>query len=68
MSLLRRQEGIGGVDHQGSPGVASDLAEFLVDATEEKALLRAIEEAHSRVDETVTRAHRDVPQIGVGDE
>jgi hypothetical protein len=68
MSLFQRQEGIGGVDHQDSPGVASDLAEFLVDATEGKALLRAIEDAHSRVDETVTPHHRDVPQVGVGDE
>jgi hypothetical protein len=68
MSLLRRREGIGGVDHQADRGVASDLAEFLGDATEGKALLRAIDEAHSRVDETVMRPHGDVPQIGVGDE
>ena len=68
MSWLRRQ-GKSGDDLASEPGVASDLAEFLAQATEEKALMQAIGHAHSHPDKpTVTPTTSDVPPRGPGDE
>jgi hypothetical protein len=68
MSWFRRQAGSG--DKQASePGVGSDLAEFLAQATEGKALMEAIGDAHSHPDEpAVTAPGRDVPPSGTEDE
>jgi len=68
MSWFRRQ-GASGDHHASEDGVASDLAEFLVDATEGKALIRAIGDAHSNPDKpTVSPPPGDVPPIGDGDD
>lgn len=68
MSWFRRQRESAD-DHASDPGVAADLAEFVAQATEEKALIRAIGDAHSHPDEpTGTPTPNDIPQSGVGDE
>ena len=68
MSWFRRQ-GESGDDRAREPGVAPDLAEFLIQATEGKALIQAIGDAHSHPDKpAVTPTPSDVPPRGAGDE
>ena len=68
MSWFRRQ-GESSDDRASGLGVASDLAEFLVQSTEGKALIRAIGDANSHPEEpTVTPTPGDVPPSGAGDE
>jgi hypothetical protein len=70
MAWFRRRVGSGedGAG-DGEPRVASDLAEFLAQATEGKALTEAIGEAHSVPDKpAVSAPGRDVPPRGAGHE
>ena len=61
-----RGHGESGDDHARGPGVASDLAEFLIQAAEGKALIQAIGDAHSHPDKpTVTPTRSDVPREGL---
>ena len=58
-----------GEERAGEPRVASDLAEFLAQATEAKALTAAIGYAHSHPEEpAVTEPGHDVPPRGAGHE
>ena len=68
MAWFRRRVG-SGEDRAREPRVASDLAEFLAQATERKALTEAIVDAHSPPDKpAVTAPGRDVPPRGAGHE
>jgi len=61
MAWFRRRVG-SREDRAGEPGVATDLAEFLAQATEGKALTEAIGDAHSLPDKpAVTAPGRAVP-------
>ena len=65
----RRRRVERGEDRAGDPRVASDLAEFLAQATEGKALMEAIVDAHSHPEEpAVTEPGHDVPPRGAGHE
>lgn len=64
MVRFRRQAGSDD-DRASEPHVASDLAEFLAQATEGKALMQAIGDAQSHPETpTVTAPNRDVPPRG----
>jgi hypothetical protein len=68
MSWFRRQ-GESGDDHASGPPVASELAEFLAQATEGDALTRAIGDANAHPDEpTVTSTPSDVSASGTEDD
>jgi hypothetical protein len=68
MAWFRRKRASGNGD-ASEPGVASDLAEFLAEATEGRALTQAIENAHSQPDEpTGTAADSDVPPKAARDQ
>jgi hypothetical protein len=58
-----------GEDRASEPHVASELAEFLAQATEGQALMEAIGEAQSPPDTpTVAAASSDVPPRGAEDD
>lgn len=68
MSWWRRQ-GSSGEPSASEAGVASDLAQFLVESTEEKALMQAIGDARSHSDKsTVAPTSGDAPPSRAGDE
>jgi hypothetical protein len=64
MAWFKRQAGSGD-DRESEPHVASDLAKFLAQSTEWKALMQAIGDAQSHPDKpTATATGRDVPSKG----
>jgi hypothetical protein len=68
MSWFRRQASRGS-DQSGEAGVATELAEFLKQATEGKALMQAVGDAHTHPDEpAMTPTDNDVPRNGADDE
>jgi len=67
MAWFRRQKDVGD-DRAAETAVASDFAEFLAQATEGKALIQAIGDAHAHPDEpTVIATGRDARPRRDGD-